>query len=64
MVIDQSRRDLQHLDRVLHDREAVEIGMHHDIRNVAVHEQFTRREANDLVGWHTAVGTADPEESR
>jgi len=56
--------NLQHFDRVLHDREAVEIGMHHDIRNVAVHEQFTRRKADDLVGGDTAVGTADPEVPR
>jgi hypothetical protein len=32
-----------------------------EVRHVAVDEQLTREEADDLVGGDPAVGTADPE---
>jgi len=32
-----------------------------DIGDVTVHEDLTRREADDLVGRYAAIGAADPE---
>jgi hypothetical protein len=56
--------DLQHIDGVLDDRQAVEIGMDDDIGDVAMDEHFARQQADDLVGRHARVGTADPQEFR
>ena len=52
---------LQHLDGILDNGEAVEVGMNYDVGNVAMHKNFARREVNDFVGGHPAVGAADPE---
>jgi hypothetical protein len=56
--------DLQHLHRVLDHRQAVQVRMHHDIGDVAVHEDLPRRQADDLVGGYPAVGAADPQIAR
>ena len=53
--------DAQDVDRVLQDREAVEVGVDDDVRDVAVDEDLARRETDDLVGGNAAVGAADPE---
>ncbi len=53
--------DLQHIHRVLQHRQAVQVRVHHQIGDVAVHEDLTRIEADDLVGRHAAVGAADPQ---
>ena len=49
------------VDRVLQHRQAVEVGVHHDVRDVAVDEDLARREPDDLVRRYPAVGAADPE---
>src|SRR5687767_16020264 len=49
------------VDRVLQHRQAVEVGVHHDVRDVAVDEDLARGEPDDLVRRHAAVGAADPE---
>src|SRR5206468_2320784 len=36
------------------------VGVHHDVRDVAMYEHLARLQARDLVGGHAAVGTADP----
>jgi len=51
----------QDLDRVVDDRECVEIGMHDDVGDVAMHEDLARREPDHLVRRHPAVGAADPQ---
>ena len=53
--------DLEHVDGELHHRQAIEVGMHDDVGDVAVDEHLARRQADDLVGRHAAVGAADPE---
>ena len=53
--------DLQHLDRELDHRQAVEIRVDNDVGDVAVNEELARQEPDDLVGRHAAVGAADPE---
>ena len=52
---------LQHVDRVLQHRQAVEVGVHDDVGDVAVDEQLAGQQADDLVGRHAAVGAADPQ---
>ena len=51
----------QDVDGVLEHREAVEVGVHDDVGDVAVDEHLAGREADDLVGRHAAVRAADPE---
>jgi hypothetical protein len=55
---------LQHVDGVLQDGQAVEVGVHHDVGDVAMHEHLPGQPAHDLVRRHAAVGAADPEEFR
>ena len=61
MAGDDHVADAELLDRELDDRHRVRIGRQDDVCNVAVHEHFTRREADDLVRRDPAVGAADPE---
>ena len=56
--------DLLHaedIDGVLEHRQAVEVGVHDDVRDVAVDEQLARSQPDDLVRRDAAVGAADPE---
>ena len=53
--------DLQHVGRELDHRQAVQVRVHDDVGDVAVHEQLARHQADDLVGRHPAVGAADPQ---
>jgi hypothetical protein len=64
VTTDDDVLDLEDLDGVLHDRQAVEVGMHHDVGDVAVHKDFARFQAGDLIRGHPAVGTADPQIGR
>ncbi len=61
MAADDDVTHLEHVDRELHDRETIEIGVHDDVRHVAMDEEFARREVDDLVRRHPAIGAADPE---
>ena len=54
----------QHVDGVLEHRQAVEIGVHNQVRHVAMHEQFTGQQADNLVRRHAAVRAPDPEKLR
>src|SRR5258708_39455437 len=56
--------DPQHFDCVLKDGEAVQVGMHDDVGHVAVNEQLSWHQSDDLVGRHAAVRTADPQVAR
>ena len=53
--------DLEDVDRELHDRQAVEVGVHHHVGDIAMDEDVARQQADDLVGGHAAVGAADPQ---
>src|SRR3954454_16976809 len=52
--------DLQDIDCKLHAREAVQISMDHEVRDISMDEQFARRHVDDLVRRHPAIGAADP----
>ena len=58
---DQNVFDLEYVNRVLNHRQAVEVGVQHHIGHVAVYEQIARQHADDLVGRHPGIGTADPQ---
>ena len=53
--------DLQHVNRKLKHRQAVQIRVDNDVRNVAVDEELARIESDDLVGRNAAVRAPDPE---
>lgn len=52
---------LQHLHRVLHHCQEIDVGWRCLVGHIAVHEQLSGLEADDLVGRHSGVRTADPE---
>jgi hypothetical protein len=53
--------DLEYVYRVLDGRQAVQVGMHHHVGDIAVHEHLARCHVDDLIGRHPRVGTADPQ---
>src|SRR5687768_17646272 len=53
--------DLEDVDGVLQDRETVQVGMHDNVGDVAVHEELARHQPDDLVRRYPAVGTANPQ---
>src|SRR5581483_8874970 len=61
MPADDDVSDPEDVNRKLNDREAVQVGMHDNIRDVAVDEHFARIEADQLRRRHAAVRTADPQ---
>jgi hypothetical protein len=52
---------LSDIDGELDHRQAVEIGMHDDVGDVAMHEQLARQQADDLVRRHARIRAADPQ---
>src|SRR5216683_3981781 len=62
MAADDDMGDAQHVDGVLHHRQAVEVDMHDLVGDVAVDEDLAGQEADHLVGGHPAVRAADPQE--
>ena len=49
------------IDRVLYDRETIQIGVNNDVGDVTVDEDLAWQQADDFVGRHATVGAADPE---
>ena len=64
MADDDDVAHLQHVGSELDHRQAVEVGMGDDVGDVAMHEELARLEVDELVGWHAAVGAADPQVAR
>src|SRR6267143_2589881 len=56
--------DLQHIDRELKYRQAVEISMDHYVCDVAVDKQFTGVQTDELSCRHATVRTTDPQVAR
>ena len=52
---------LQEIDRELHDRQTIQVGVDDDVGHVAMDEQFAGRETDDFVRRDAAVGATDPE---
>ena len=55
---------LEELDSVLQHAQEIEIGVHHQVCYVSVHEQFARLGSGNFFSRHTRVGTPDPHELR
>jgi hypothetical protein len=51
----------ENLNRVLQYREAVEITVNNDIRDIAVDEELAGCEADDFIGGDATVRTPDPQ---
>ena len=51
---------LDHIHRELHGGQGVQIGMHHHIGHVTVHEHLARCQAHDFIRRYAAVGATDP----
>jgi hypothetical protein len=56
--------DFQDLDGVLQRGQAIEVGVHHQVADVAVHEDLARSQSQDLVGRNAAVGATNPQVPR
>src|SRR5687768_4567938 len=52
--------DLEDVDGELHHGEAVQVGMHDHVADVAVDEKLSWKKAYDLVGRHPAIRASDP----
>lgn len=61
VATDDDMFDLEVVDGVLEDREAVEVGVGEEVGDVAVDKDFAGGEAENFVGRDPAVGAADPE---
>ena len=55
---------MEHVDGELQRRQAIEIGVHDDVGDIAMDEDLAGREVDDLVRRHAAVRAADPEIAR
>jgi NADH-quinone oxidoreductase subunit N len=55
---------VDHVDGELQYRQAIEVGMHNHIRDVAMDEDAARRQVDDFVRRHAAVRASDPEKAR
>jgi TRAP-type C4-dicarboxylate transport system substrate-binding protein len=64
VAADDDVAHLEDVDGELHHRQAVEVGVDHDVGHVPVHEQLAGQQVDDLVGGHAAVRAADPQVAR
>lgn len=61
MTADYYVPHLQDFHRVLDDRQAVEIGMDNQVRDIAMDEYLAGKQADDLICRYAAVRTSDPQ---
>ena len=61
MSADNHVLDLEDFDRELHDRQTIQVVVDDEIGDVAVDEQFARRQPNDLIRGHAAVRATNPQ---
>jgi len=61
VTADNNMLHLQHIYRILYDRQTIKIGVNNLIGNIAMHKQFTRRHANNFIGRHPTIGATNPE---
>ncbi len=52
---------LEDIDRILQNRQTVEICVDHHVGDIAMYKYFSRHQIYDLVGGYPAVGTTYPE---
>lgn len=64
MAADNDVLHLKNVNGKLNDRETVEIGVHHHIGNIAMHEKLSLQQTDDFICRNTAVGATDPKKLR
>ena len=52
---------VQNFDGILDDGEAIEVGLHDDVGNIAVDEQLTWEQTDNFIRRNAAIRTPDPE---
>lgn len=50
--------DLENLDSILHNGQAVEVAVDDDIGNVTMHKDLSWVELDNMVGWNARIGAA------
>jgi hypothetical protein len=60
VAADNDVLDREDFHRVLHYRHAVRVAGRNNVGNVAMDEQFSRREAYDFIRRDAAIGATDP----
>ena len=55
--------DLQNVHGILNNRKTVEIGVNHEIGDIAVNKQFAGFKAGQALRRYAAVGTSNPEKA-
>ena len=53
--------NLEFVYREVDHRKTIEIAVHNQVGNIAMHEDFTWHESDDFVGGNPTIGAADPE---
>jgi len=53
--------DLEHVHGELDGGQAVQVGMHDHVGDIAMDEHLARRHVDDLVGRHARIRAADPQ---
>ena len=61
LLVEHTENNLFHIHRELQHGEAVEVGTLDDVGYVTVDKHFSREQADDLIGRHATIRTADPQ---
>ena len=64
MAADDDVLYLEDADGKFQYGEAIEVGVGENVGDVSMDKELARLEVDDLIGWHAAIGTADPEVGR
>ena len=63
VAADDDVLDLQNVNGILNNRKTIEIGVNHQVGNVAVNKQFAGLEAGQALRRYAAVGASNPEKA-
>ena len=64
MPTDNDVLGLQYVYGILQHGKTVHVRMNDKVGDIAMDKEFSRTQADDFVGWNTAVRTTDPEKLR
>ena len=64
MPTDNDVLGFQYVYGILQHGKTVHVRMNDKVGDIAVDKEFSRTQADDFVGWNTAVRTTDPEKLR
>ncbi len=55
--------DFQHINRILHHGQTVQVGVDHQVGDVTVYKEFARFEARQTLSRNAAIGTSNPQKA-